>query len=143
MVSQLDHDANYSPWVIAANDAGATVQRVQIRPEDCTLDLDDFRAKLSGNTRLVAFTVASNAVGTLNPVRQMVELAHDAGALVYLDAVHSAPHVLTEVRAWDCDFLACSAYKFFGPHLGCFTTKDNSVWRRSSWKQTRARVANS
>ncbi|MEX2185326.1 MAG: cysteine desulfurase-like protein [Pirellulales bacterium] len=118
IVTRLDHDANVTPWVLAARDAGATVRHVAIRREDCTLDLDDFRAKLSPRTRLVAVGCASNAVGTINPVAEIARLAHDAGSLVFLDAVHYAPHGLVDVAAWDCDFLACSAYKFFGPHVG-------------------------
>jgi len=118
VVTRLEHDANFSPWVIAARDAGATVRQVAIHPEDCTLDLDDFRAKVGERTRLVAFCSASNAAGTLNPVRELSDIAHAAGALVFVDAVHSAPHLPVDVEAWDCDFLACSPYKFFGPHMG-------------------------
>jgi cysteine desulfurase family protein (TIGR01976 family) len=91
---------------------------VRARPDDCTLDADDFRQKLSAKTRLVALTCASNAVGTLTDVPALVRQAHAAGALVFLDAVHYAPHGPIDVRAWGCDFLACSAYKFFGPHVG-------------------------
>lgn len=118
LVTKLDHDANVTPWVLAARDAGATVRHVGIRAADCTLDLDDLRKQLSSKTRLLAVGCASNAVGTINPVKQITEWAHAAGALVFLDAVHYAPHALLDVTAWDCDFLACSAYKFFGPHLG-------------------------
>jgi cysteine desulfurase family protein (TIGR01976 family) len=118
VVTRLDHDANVTPWVLAARDAGATVHSVGIRAEDCTLDMNDFRRKLSHRTRLVAVACASNAVGTINPIAEIVQLAHQAGALAFLDAVHYAPHALLDVRGWDCDFLACSAYKFFGPHLG-------------------------
>jgi cysteine desulfurase family protein (TIGR01976 family) len=118
VVTRLDHDANVSPWALAARDAGATVRRVAIHPEDCTLDLDDFRRQLSARTRLVAVGCASNAVGTLNDVRRLAEWAHEAGAWIFLDAVHYAPHGPIDVQAWGCDFLACSAYKFFGPHVG-------------------------
>jgi cysteine desulfurase family protein (TIGR01976 family) len=118
IVTRLDHAANVSPWVRAAADRGATVRHVGIHPEDCTLDLDDFRRQLSSRTRLVAVGCASNAVGTRNPFREMTRLAHEVGALVFLDAVHHAPHLLMDVTAWDCDFLCCSAYKFFGPHVG-------------------------
>ncbi|HJZ92561.1 MAG TPA: cysteine desulfurase-like protein [Gemmataceae bacterium] len=118
IVTRLDHDANVSPWVRAAADHGATVRHVNIHPEDCTLDLEDFREKLSWRTRLVAVGCASNAVGTRNPFPEMIRLAHGAGARVFLDAVHHAPHLLMDVTAWDCDFLCCSAYKFFGPHVG-------------------------
>jgi cysteine desulfurase family protein (TIGR01976 family) len=118
VVTRLDHDANVTPWVLAARDAGATVRHVAIRAADCTLDLDDLRRQLTPRTRLVAVGCASNAVGTINPVRQIMEWTHAVGGLVFLDAVHFAPHALIDVTAWDCDFLACSAYKFFGPHVG-------------------------
>ena len=99
-------------------DAGASMRHVGIRTDDCTLDLDELRDALSPRTRLVAVGCASNAVGTVNPVAEIVKLAHETGALVFLDAVHYAPHRLIDVEAWGCDFLACSAYKFFGPHVG-------------------------
>ena len=118
VVTQLEHDANYTPWVQAATDAGALVREVRIRSEDCTLDVDDLRAKLSSRTRLVAVGAASNAVGTINPVAEIVRLAHEVGARVFVDAVHYAPHASIDVEAWGCDLLACSAYKFFGPHVG-------------------------
>lgn len=118
LVSRQDHDANVTPWVLAARDAGATVRHVGIHPTDCTLDLEDLSGKLSPRTRLVAVACASNAAGTINPVAEIVRMAHDAGARVFLDAVHYAPHGLMDVGRWDCDFLACSAYKFFGPHVG-------------------------
>lgn len=118
LVTRLDHDANVSPWVRAAQDRGVTVKHVDIRREDCTLDLDDFKRKLTSKTKLVAVGCASNAVGTRNPVKEITRLAHEAGALVFLDAVHLAPHAPIRIRDWDCDFLACSAYKFFGPHVG-------------------------
>jgi cysteine desulfurase family protein (TIGR01976 family) len=118
LVTRLDHDANVTPWVLAAEDAGATVRYVEIRREDCTLDLEDLRSKLNERTRLVAVGCASNAVGTINPVRDICRWAHDAGAEVFLDAVHYAPHALVDVQEFGCDYLACSAYKFFGPHVG-------------------------
>jgi cysteine desulfurase family protein (TIGR01976 family) len=118
LVTRLDHDANVTPWVLAARDAGATVKHVEINRDDCTLDLDDLRSKLSPRTKLVAVGAASNAVGTVNPVAEVCKLAHEAGALSFVDAVHFAPHALPDVEAWGCDFAACSAYKFFGPHLG-------------------------
>ncbi|TWT39256.1 cysteine desulfurase-like protein [Blastopirellula retiformator] len=118
IVSRLDHDANFSPWVLAAQDAGALVKEIDINFDDCTLDIDDFRSKLSSKTKLVAVGCASNAVGSINPVAEITRLAHEVGALVFLDAVHYGPHALIDVTDWDCDFLACSAYKFFGPHVG-------------------------
>jgi cysteine desulfurase family protein (TIGR01976 family) len=118
IVTRLDHDANVTPWVLAARDAGAKVRFVGFRPEDCTLNVDELRGLLCERTRLVAVGCASNAVGTINPVEEICQAAHDVGALVFLDAVHYAPHALLDVARWKCDFLACSAYKFFGPHVG-------------------------
>jgi cysteine desulfurase family protein (TIGR01976 family) len=118
MVTRLDHDANVTPWVLAARDAGATVRWIDIHPEDCTLDLDSFARQLSDRTRLVAVGLASNAIGTVNDVAAIVRQAHAAGAWVFVDAVHFAPHGVIDVQALGCDFLACSAYKFFGPHVG-------------------------
>jgi cysteine desulfurase family protein (TIGR01976 family) len=119
VVTRLDHDANVRPWVLAARDAGAEARFVDVRPDDCTLDLDGLRRHLAdGRARLLAVSCASNAVGTMNDVRALGRLAHEAGALIYLDAVHYGPHGLMDVQAWDCDFLSCSAYKFFGPHVG-------------------------
>lgn len=118
LVTRLDHDANVTPWVLAARDAGATVRFAEIRKEDCTLDLEQLRGQLSDKTRLVAVGCASNSVGTVNPVRQICGWARELGALTFLDAVHFAPHALIDVPAWGCDLIACSAYKFFGPHVG-------------------------
>jgi cysteine desulfurase family protein (TIGR01976 family) len=118
VVTRLDHDANVSTWELAARDAGAVVRHVGIRPDDCTLDLDVLRSCLSERTRLVAVGAASNLVGTINPIREIAALAHDAGAQIFVDAVHLAPHRAIDVVQWDCDYLACSAYKFFGPHVG-------------------------
>ncbi len=118
VVTRLDHDANVTPWVLAAEDAGVTVRYVEFEQENYTLDLDSLRAAVNEKTRLVAIGAASNATGGVNPVKQITEIAHAVGALVYVDAVHYGPHGLIDVVDWDCDFLACSAYKFFGPHLG-------------------------
>jgi len=118
LVTRLDHDANITPWVLAAQEAGAVVRHIEFKPDDCTLDMADFEAKLSDRTRFLAVGAASNAVGTINPVAHMVEQVHSRGGLVFVDAVHSAPHLLIDVPAWGCDFVACSAYKFFGPHVG-------------------------
>ncbi len=118
LVTQLDHDANVTPWVLAAKDAGAAVKHIKVRSDDCTLDLDDFLKKLTNKTRLLAVGYASNATGTVNPVEGMIEAAHAVGAMVFVDAVHYAPHRLIDVTDLDCDFLAVSAYKFFGPHVG-------------------------
>src|ERR1700730_5111082 len=117
LVTRLDHDANVSPW-LALEEKGVTIRWVEIHPEDCTLDVEDLAAKINSKTRLVAIGYASNAVGTINPVKEIVRLAHSFGALAYVDAVHYAPHGLIDVAALDCDFLVCSTYKFFGPHMG-------------------------
>ncbi len=118
VVTRLDHDGNVTPWVLAARDAGATVLYVDFHKTDCTLDLQDFSSKLSSRTRFVAVGCASNIVGTVNPVAELCRQAHAVGAQVFLDAVHYTPHSLPDVTGWDCDWLACSAYKFFGPHVG-------------------------
>jgi cysteine desulfurase family protein (TIGR01976 family) len=118
ILTRLDHDANVSPWVLAARDAGATVRFLEIDPHNCTLRLEQLRSLLNAKTRLVAVGVASNAVGTINPVAEMITLAHAVGALVYVDAVHGVPHLLPNVTALGADFFVCSPYKFFGPHQG-------------------------
>jgi cysteine desulfurase family protein (TIGR01976 family) len=118
VVTHLDHDANISPWLLAAEDRGCKVRWVDINPEDCTLDLEDFKAAMKEKPKLVAFGYASNASGTINPVEKLIPLAHEAGALVYIDAVQYAPHGQIDVQRLGCDFLVCSSYKFFGPHLG-------------------------
>ncbi len=118
VVSHLDHDANFSPWRLAAADSGATVRVVNLNPTDCTLDLGHLRRLINERTRLVAVCAASNFSGSVTPVKEICKLAHGAGALVFIDAVHYAPHRLIDVTDWDCDFLTCSAYKFFGPHIG-------------------------
>jgi len=118
VISRLDHEANRGPWIAAAADAGAIVREVPVRLDDCTLDLAALDGLLGPRTRLVAVGPASNAVGTVNPVAEIVRRAHAAGALVFVDAVHYAPHGPIDVDALGADFLACSAYKFFGPHVG-------------------------
>jgi cysteine desulfurase family protein (TIGR01976 family) len=134
VITRMDHDANVTPWVLAARDADATVRRVDIHPEDCTLDMDDLRRQLSERTRLVAVCCASNAVGTINDVKTVTRLAHEAGALVFLDAVHFAPHAPIDVQEWGCDFLACSAYKFFGPHVGLLWGKRSLLEELPAYK---------
>ncbi len=118
VLSRLEHDANFSPWVLAAQDAGVTIRYIDIDPSDCTLKLDQYADAINQRTRLVAVGCASNAVGTVNPVKKICRWAAEAGALSFLDAVHYAPHDLIDVSDWGCDFLICSAYKFFGPHVG-------------------------
>jgi cysteine desulfurase family protein (TIGR01976 family) len=118
IVTNADHFSNVSSWRQAAEDKGARVQAVKINEADCTLDLVHYKSLLNDKTKLVAVTYASNTTGSINDIKQIVELAHQVGALVYVDAVHYAPHELIDVQALNCDFLACSAYKFFGPHVG-------------------------
>ncbi|HKV78920.1 MAG TPA: cysteine desulfurase-like protein [Candidatus Sulfotelmatobacter sp.] len=134
LVTRLDHDANVSPWLAMAEDRGVTVRWTDIHNEDCTLDISDLASKINSNTRLVAVGYASNAVGTINPVRMITKLAHAAGALCYIDAVHYGPHGLIDVAALDCDFLACSTYKFFGPHMGVLYGKREHLKRFRAYK---------
>ncbi|MCL4524761.1 MAG: cysteine desulfurase-like protein [Acidobacteria bacterium] len=133
VVTTLDHDANVAPWR-ALEEKGVVVRQVDIHVEDCTLDLDDLRAKITARTRVVAVGYASNAVGTINPVAEIIRLAHAAGALAFIDAVHYAPHGPIDVRALDCDFLACSPYKFFGPHTGVMYGKREHLLKLRAYK---------
>ena len=134
VVTTLDHEANVSPWRAVAADRGLAVRTVDIHPEDGTLDLESLDAALGPRTRLVAFGYASNALGTINPVEEIVRRAHAAGALTYVDAVHFAPHGSIDVRAVDTDFLVCSAYKWFGPHLGALYGKAEVLDRLPAYK---------
>jgi cysteine desulfurase family protein (TIGR01976 family) len=118
VVTELDHHANVDTWRALERDRGLTVRAVRVDPLQCQLDWDDFAAKVTPRTKLVAIGAASNAVGTVNDIGRAVSLARAVGALVFVDAVHYAAHELVDVRALDCDFLACSAYKFYGPHEG-------------------------
>lgn len=129
----LDHDANVAPWR-ALEEQGIVVRHVDIHPEDCTLNLEDLRSKFNGRTKLVAVGYASNATGTINPVEQVVRLAREHGALTYVDAVHYAPHRSIDVVKLDCDFLACSVYKFFGPHIGVVYGKREHLSRLRPYK---------
>jgi cysteine desulfurase family protein (TIGR01976 family) len=134
LVTRLDHDANVSPWTAMAEDRGVTVRWAEIHDEECTLDMADLASKINSKTKLVAVGYASNAVGTINPVKRIVQLAHEAGALAYIDAVHYGPHGLIDVAALDCDFLACSTYKFFGPHMGVLYGKREHLKRLRPYK---------
>jgi cysteine desulfurase family protein (TIGR01976 family) len=133
LLTHLDHDANVSPWR-ALEERGVKIQFADINEEDCTLNLDDLAAKINSRTRLVAVGYASNAVGTINDVKTIAGLAHDAGALAYIDAVHYAPHGSIDVREIDCDFLVCSTYKFFGPHMGVLYGKREHLARFTPYK---------
>ncbi len=134
VVTTLDHEANVSPWRAMAADRGVTVHTVDIHLDDCTLDLEDLESKLSSRTKLVAVGYASNAVGTINPVAEIVARAHEVGALAFVDAVAFAPHGPIDVQALDTDFLACSAYKWFGPHLGILYGKADAFDRLPTYK---------
>lgn len=134
VVTVLDHEANVSPWRLAAADRGLIVRTVDIRPEDGTLDLESLDAALGPRTRVVAVGYASNAIGTVNPVADIVRRAHAVGALAYVDAVHWAPHGPIDVVELDVDFLVCSAYKFFGPHLGVLYGKLEHLERLPAYK---------
>jgi cysteine desulfurase family protein (TIGR01976 family) len=118
VVTRLDHDANVAPWLAMAEERDLTVRWVGIRQDDCTLDLDELERSIGPRTRVVAVGLASNAVGTINPVGSIAELAHAVGARVWVDAVHGAPHLPLDVTRLGADYLVCSAYKFYGPHLG-------------------------
>src|ERR1700686_3993496 len=133
VVTTLDHDANVGPWR-ALEEKGVVIRQVDIREADCTLDLDDLRRKITSKTRLVAVGYASNAVGTINPVAEITKLAHDVGAMMFIDAVHYAPHGAIDVRALDCDFLICSPYKFFGPHMGTLYGKRERLLQFKPYK---------
>ena len=133
LLTTLDHDANFSPWK-ALEEKGVVIKVADIREEDCTLDLEDLKSKLSRRTRIVAVGYASNAVGTINPVDEITRLAHAVGAMTFVDAVHYAPHGLIDVKALDCDFLVCSPYKFFGPHMGALYGKMEHLERFQPYK---------
>jgi cysteine desulfurase family protein (TIGR01976 family) len=118
IVTELDHHANVDPWRELARDLDLCVRTVRMVPETGQMDWDDFGRHLNGRSKIVAMGAASNALGTINDVSTATAMAHDVGALIFVDAVHYAPHCLPDVRAIGCDFLACSAYKFNGPHIG-------------------------
>jgi cysteine desulfurase family protein (TIGR01976 family) len=133
VLTLLDHDANFSPWK-ALEEKGITIRTVNFNPADCTLDMHDLARKITSRTRLVAVGYASNAVGTINNVAEVVRLARQAGALSYIDAVHYAPHGTIDVRRLECDFLVCSTYKFFGPHMGVLYAKREHLKRLRPYK---------
>ncbi|MDA1029138.1 MAG: cysteine desulfurase-like protein [Bacteroidetes bacterium] len=129
VVTRMDHDANVSPWLLMARDHGLTVKWLDFSPETYQYDLSSLESVLSTKTKLVAVNYASNATGTVNDVQTITKMAHAVGALVYVDAVQLTPHFVTDVREIGCDFLACSAYKFYGPHQGL-------LWGRRSLLET-------
>ncbi len=134
VVTRLDHDANVAPWLALQEERGVVIRWVDVRREDCTLDMEELARALGPRTRVVAVGLASNAVGTINPIPRIVALAHAAGAMTYVDAVHAAPHIPIDVTALDTDFLVCSPYKFFGPHLGLLYGKRERLEQLASYK---------
>ena len=133
VVTRLDHDANIAPW-LALEERGAVVKWVDVNPGDCTLDLGSLEAAITERTKVVAAGYASNAVGTINDVKTIIGMAHAVGALAFIDAVQYAPHGPIDVVDLDCDLLACSAYKFFGPHVGALYGKYDLLDRLPAYK---------
>jgi cysteine desulfurase family protein (TIGR01976 family) len=133
LLTRLDHDANVSTWRSLV-EKGVKIQFADINEADCTLNLDDLVSKITDRTKVVAVGYASNAVGTINPVKEIVHLAHEHGALAYVDAVHYAPHGPIDVVDLGCDFLVCSTYKFFGPHMGVLYGEDEFLERFIPYK---------
>jgi cysteine desulfurase family protein (TIGR01976 family) len=133
VVTRLEHDANVSPW-LALREQGVTVRFVDIEVPGCTVKMDDLQQQLSGRTRLVAITHASNAVGTIPDLAEVSRLAHAAGAWLWVDAVHYGPHGPIDVRGIDCDFLVCSSYKFYGPHQGILYGRRELLQRLRPYK---------
>lgn len=133
VVTRLDHDANVSPWV-ALKEQGATIKWADFDVEDCRLDLEHLTSLLTSKTKLVAVGYASNAVGTINPISRIAALARNVGAWLWVDAVHYAPHGPIDVQALGCDFLVCSAYKFFGPHVGVLWGKHDLLEQLDAYK---------
>jgi len=138
VVTRLDHDANIRPWLMAAEDTGATVRWVDVRDDDVTFDLDSFEEALTDRTRIVAFTLASNAVGTVTHAADLAGMAHEAGALAVCDGVHLAQHRLMDVGAIGADVVVCSPYKMFGPHLGILFARRDLL---ESWRPYKVRPA--
>lgn len=134
IVTRIDHDANISPWLMAAEDRGMKVRWLDFHPEDCTLALEALPDLLNERTRLLAVSFASNAVGSISDIKRIVEIAHQAGVLVYVDSVHYAPHGLIDVQDLNCDFLVSSAYKYFGPHTGILYGKYEHLDRLTAYK---------
>lgn len=140
IVTRLDHDANVAPWITLGEDTGATVHFVDIDMETCTVDMADMQAKISPRTKLVAVGYSSNATGSITDVKTVIEWAKQNGAYTFIDAVQYAPHGLIDVKLLDCDFLACSAYKFFGPHVGVLYGKREHLSRMRSYNVRPASV---
>ncbi len=134
VVTRLDHDANVSTWALAARDHGVEVRYAEIHKGDCTLDVTDLKSKIDQRTRLVAVGLASNSSGSINPVKEITSYAKQFNAQVFIDAVHYAPHRLIDVHEIGCDFLACSTYKFYGPHIGVLWAKSEILEDLEAYK---------
>jgi cysteine desulfurase family protein (TIGR01976 family) len=134
VVTELDHRANVDPWLLAATERGAKVRWIKVNPETLTLDPDDLEEKIDEKTKLVAVGLASNAVGTINDVPAIAQRAHEAGAIVAVDAVHAAPHIPIDRERLGADVLTCSAYKFFGPHVGATAIRRDLFERMEVYK---------
>lgn len=134
VVTRLDHDANVSTWALAARDHGVEVRYAEIHKGDCTLDVTDLKSKIDQRTRLVAVGLASNSSGSINPVQEITSYAKQFNAQVFIDAVHYAPHRLIDVHEIGCDFLACSTYKFYGPHIGVLWAKSEILEDLEAYK---------
>lgn len=134
VVTRLDHDANVSPWLRLAEDAGAEVRWADVDTETCTLDMEHLQSLITARTKVVAVGYASNAMGTINDVKTIIGWAKAVGAYSFIDAVQYAPHGFIDVKALDCDFLACSAYKFFGPHVGILYGKREHLQRLRAYR---------
>ena len=133
IVTRLDHEANIIPWTSAAKEKGVKVHFIDFHHDDCRLNIEQFKNTINERTKLVAIGAACNATGGINPVKQLTELAHSVGAIAFVDAVHYAPHLSIDVAEWGCDFVACSAYKFFGPHLGILWGKSDLLEKYDSY----------
>ncbi len=146
VVTELDHHANVAPWRALEEERGCIIRVARMIPETGQLDWDHFAQQLNARTKLVAIGAASNALGTINDVRRAAEMAHSLGAQIFVDAVHYAPHELVDVQELDCDFLSCSAYKFYGPHIGILYGRHQaaccpSIFQSSSPHPTRRQSA--
>jgi cysteine desulfurase family protein (TIGR01976 family) len=142
ILTQMDHDANISPWLLMAEDRGLTVRWVRLDVETGTLDLKTYESALNEHTRLVCVGHAANALGTINPIKDMAQRAHAVGAQIYVDAVQAAPHILIDVQDLDIDYLVCSAYKFYGPHIGILYGKYDLLQAITPYKVRPAGDAN-
>jgi cysteine desulfurase family protein (TIGR01976 family) len=133
VLTRLDHDANIAPWA-ALEEKGIVLKYADFKTGDCSLDVEHLASLVTKQTRLIAVGYASNAVGSINPIQEIAAMAHEKGAWIWVDAVHFAPHGPIDVQALDCDFLVCSAYKFFGPHVGVLYGKHALMNKLEAYK---------